>query len=81
MEGICAFLGLPMKVADRHSVIGDVRDEFDVGLTIIDAEALAEGLAEPDLFPLAEHYLALPSELAPSHRPTTMVSHSGTWTR
>jgi hypothetical protein len=64
VDRIYSMLSNPLPVAQRHQLEDEARDQHGIDLTVIDALALAEGLAEPDMFPIAERYLHLPAELA-----------------
>lgn len=54
-----------VPVAKRHELIAQARTDHDVELEIFDSLALAEHLADPDLFWIAAEYLKLPASLAP----------------
>jgi hypothetical protein len=54
-----------VPVARRHKLIAQARTEHKVELEIFDGLALAEHLADPDLFWIAAEYLKLPASLAP----------------
>lgn len=54
-----------VPVAKRHELIAEARSNHDVELEIFDGLALAEHLADPDLFWIAAEYLKLPASLAP----------------
>jgi hypothetical protein len=49
----------------RHELQEWAKRQYDVALEIIDGSALAEWLAEPELYWIAQEYLRLPAELAP----------------
>jgi hypothetical protein len=55
----------PIAVGIRHRLQEEAAQKFEVELEIIDGAALAEQLAERDLFWIAEQYLRLPAEYAP----------------
>lgn len=50
----------------RHDLQAWARQQYDVALEIIDGTALSEWLAEPELYWIAQEYLHLPAELAPT---------------
>lgn len=54
-----------VPVAKRHKLITEARSDHNVELEIFDGLALAEHLADPDLFWIAADYLKLPASLAP----------------
>jgi hypothetical protein len=49
----------------RHDLQEWAAQQYEVALEIIDGSALAEWLAEPELYWIAQEYLHLPAELAP----------------
>jgi hypothetical protein len=49
----------------RHDLQEWAAQQYEVALEIIDGSALAEWLAEPELYWIAQEYLYLPAELAP----------------
>ena len=49
----------------RHDLQEWATQQYDVALEIIDGSALADWLAEPELYWIAQEYLHLPAELAP----------------
>jgi hypothetical protein len=59
------FTVAPVPVAKRHELIAEARSEHNVELEIFDGPALAEHLADPDLFWIAAEYLKLSASLAP----------------
>lgn len=59
------FTVVSVPVATRHKLIAEARESHDVELEIFDGLALAEHLADPDLFWIAAEYLKLPASLAP----------------
>lgn len=59
------FTVAPVPVAKRHELIAEARSEHEVELEIFDGLALAEHLADPDLFWIATEHLRLPASLAP----------------
>jgi hypothetical protein len=68
---VIVFCTLAVPVSLRHTLQREARREHDIELDVWDAVALAEQLAQPDIFYLAVQYLHLPSELAPSAEPST----------
>jgi hypothetical protein len=60
------FTVAPVPVAKRHELIAEARSEHNVELEIFDGPALAEHLADPDLFWIAAEYLKLSASLAPA---------------
>jgi hypothetical protein len=64
VAGIYAFCTAPLAVAARHKLIDEVKEAHGVELHVFDGPALAEHLADPDLFWIAERYLSLPAALA-----------------
>lgn len=65
VAGIYAFCTAPLAVAARHKLIDEVKEAQGVELHVFDGPALAEHLADADLFWIAERYLSLPAALAP----------------
>ncbi|MCX5011961.1 hypothetical protein OG765_13315 [Streptomyces sp. NBC_00555] len=66
VDRIAYFTVQPVPVAKRHALQGKALTNHKVSLDIFDSEWLAQELAEPDLFYLAEAYLQVPAELAPA---------------
>ncbi|WP_026554340.1 hypothetical protein [Arthrobacter sp. 35W] len=62
---ILYFTVASIPVAKRHELIAVAKANHGVDLEIFDGLALAEHLADPDLFWIAAEYLKLPSSLAP----------------
>ncbi|AMY20326.1 MULTISPECIES: hypothetical protein [Nocardiaceae] len=60
---IFATANVPTRL--RHDLQEWATQQYAVALDIIDGSALAEFLAEPELYWIAQEYLHLPSELAP----------------
>jgi hypothetical protein len=54
-----------VPVATRHKLQTEAHDNHDVALEILDGEAIAELLADHELFWIAEEYLHLPAGLQP----------------
>lgn len=65
VDRVIYFTVTPLEVAKRHELQKEARRDHQVALDVWDARALAQALADPDLFYLAVQYLHLPSELAP----------------
>lgn len=88
VETICAtavphaiyfFSNQSLPVAKRHSVQTWCSETHDCHLEVLDAEALAEALAEPTLFWIAEEYLHVPADLYP--RPDADDGYRALWDR
>lgn len=65
VDRVLYFTVASVPVAKRHELIAQARTDRDVELEIFDGLALAEHLADPDLFWIAAEYLKLPASLAP----------------
>ncbi len=65
VDRIYIFAAAEVPVRLRHDLEAWAKERYEVGLEIIDGLALAEFLAEPDLYWIAQQYLRLPAELAP----------------
>lgn len=65
VDFIYAFLGSDLAVGIRHRTQEWVRESFGVALEILDAQWIAQELAQEDTFWIAERYLALPADLSP----------------
>ena len=65
VDRVLYFTVAPVPVGKRHELIAQARTDHDVELEIFDGLALAEHLADPDLFWIAAEYLKLPASLAP----------------
>ena len=57
------FYNRPVKIADRNKLKAAAMEQHGIKLEIIDAKAIAEFLADPELLWVAERYLSLPCEL------------------
>lgn len=68
VDRIYFFSGQDIPVAARHKSIADVKNEFRVDLEIIDANALAQHLSEPDLFWVATQFLKIPADYFPERK-------------
>lgn len=62
---ILYFTVASIPVAKRHELIAAAKADHEIDLEIFDGLALAEHLADPDLFWIAAEYLKLPSSLEP----------------
>ncbi|WP_433261581.1 hypothetical protein ACQPZF_27215 [Actinosynnema sp. CS-041913] len=60
---IFAIENVPTRL--RHDLQAWAGQRYDVAVDIVDGTALAEWLAEPELYWIAQQYLHLPAELAP----------------
>ncbi len=65
VDRIVVFAAHNVPVATRHKLQTEGRKNHDVALDILDGEAIAELLADHELFWIAEEYLHLPAELQP----------------
>jgi hypothetical protein len=65
VERVIFFATVGISVATRHQLQAEARDLHDVALEVWDGPAIAEHLADPDLFFLAVDHLRLSSDLAP----------------
>ncbi len=65
VDRIYIFAAADVPVGVRKKVEVWALEQYDVGLEIIDGVGLADWLAEPDLYWIAQKYLHLPAELAP----------------
>jgi hypothetical protein len=59
------FSSQPVKVSERHALQTWAKDKHCVELEVFDREALAEQLADPELFWIAARYLDVPFEIFP----------------
>lgn len=66
---IYAFVAGGVPVGQRHKLQADVRDEHGIELEVFDSRAIAQELAEADIFWIAARYLSLPAEIAPPQPP------------
>ena len=64
---IKAFLLASMPVAARHQLESKMQKAHGVHLEVFDAEAVAELLASPQGFWIADQFLALPAAVGPPH--------------
>jgi hypothetical protein len=65
VDRVVVFTAHNVPVATRHKLQGQARENHDVALEIFDGEAIADLLADQELFWIAEEYLHLPAELQP----------------
>lgn len=65
---IKAFSLHPVPVAARHSLESQAQESHDVRLQLFDGQAIAELLARPEGFWIAEQFLDLPADLRPSQQ-------------
>ncbi|MEC5292549.1 hypothetical protein VSX64_18215 [Aurantimonas sp. C2-6-R+9] len=65
VDEIVYFCEPNLPIAKRLKLIDEAKAQ-GVGLQIFDGNAIAEWLAEPDIFWIAQEYLHLPSELVPA---------------
>jgi hypothetical protein len=59
------FLEVDFPVAKRHTLQKLAKDKYDVHLEIYDGAAIVEFLRDPDLFWIANEYLAIPADSYP----------------
>lgn len=80
IDELVVFCEANVAVAKRHKLIAEAEDDgFD--LQIVDGNAIAEWLTEPDLFWVAEEYLKVPAELFPAiSRDQAYLQHKQEWT-
>lgn len=64
-----AFTLNSVPVGHRHALEESIQDAYGVRLELHDAESIAELLAQPEGFWVAEQYLALPAEVRPDPPP------------
>ena len=60
---IRAFTLAPVPVAARHALEAETHETYGVRLEFHDAESIADLLARPEGFWVAEHFLSLPAEI------------------
>lgn len=65
VDEIVYFCQADLPIAKRLKLVNEAKAE-GVGLQIFDGNAIAELLAEPDIFWIAQEYLHLPAELVPA---------------
>jgi hypothetical protein len=66
VDMIYMFCERDIAVAKRHTIIESARSRHGVEVEIVDGAGLAEHLAAPDTFWIAERYLQLPPSFRPS---------------
>ena len=76
VEAVYCFLAVPMSVGTRHQLQRELQEAHGVHVEILDRKWLAEELADPELFWIAEEYLSLPAALAPA-RPAVPGAQEG----
>ena len=62
---IRSFTLAPVPVAARHALEAETHETHGVRLEFHDAESIADLLARPEGFWIAEHFLSLPAEIGP----------------
>lgn len=65
VDRVCLFATGKVSTRVRHDVENWAKGEHGIALEIFDRFVVAEWLAEPDLYWIAQEYLHLPAELAP----------------
>jgi len=65
-DQIYAMCAVNVEVGRRNRLRKKVLDQHGMDLTLFDGQWLAEQLADPDLFWVAEAYLSVPAHLAPA---------------
>jgi len=73
VRAVYAFTSVDVNVAERHQIQKDARSRHNIEFEILDGNALAERLADPDCFWIATRFFALPLELSPSVEPAAKV--------
>ena len=66
---ICAFTLASVPVGARHALETETQETHNVRLELHDAESIADLLARPAGFWIAEHFLSLPAEIRPDPSP------------
>lgn len=69
VDAIYYFATGSLPVAARHRLKDEAERDYQVKLEILDGEAVAGFLADPDLYWIANEYLHLPLEMAPALPP------------
>ena len=62
---IRAFTLASVSVGKRHALESEIQETYNVRLEFHDAESIADLLAQPEGFWIAEHFLSLPAEIRP----------------
>ena len=65
VDDVYFFSEQDVPIGKRNKLIEYAREKYGVALTIIDGQALAEGLLSADTFWLAQQFLAVPAEMYP----------------
>ncbi|WP_452232304.1 hypothetical protein [Lacinutrix sp. MEBiC02595] len=65
IERIYFFSGIDIPVGQRHKKEKEIKDNHNVDLEIIDAQALSEHLSDADLFWVANQYLKISNDFFP----------------
>lgn len=76
VAAVYAFCESDLPVGHRHELIAWARTAHGLELEIIDGNALAELLAEPNLFWIVEQYLYIPAELLHQDRAESNDAHA-----
>ena len=66
VDAVVFFASQPIAVGTRHNLISEVEERHGVRLEIWDGLAIADSLAQHDLFWVAETHLSIPAEFAPA---------------
>jgi hypothetical protein len=74
VDRVVFFVGSAVPIGLRHHLEELAGETYQVAVTIIDRSALADLLAHPDLYWIAQQYLHLPAELAPRELLSTVPS-------
>ena len=69
VDEIHAFTLASVPVSARHRLQDEAQEDHDVRLEFHDAESIADLLALPEGFWIAEHFLSLPAEVRPAAPP------------
>jgi tetratricopeptide (TPR) repeat protein len=64
--GVYAFCAAGLAVAGRHELQAEARTNHDLKLEVLDGLALAEALADRELFWIAEEFLSIPAVFRPA---------------
>ena len=64
LEKMYFFYNRPVKIGDRNKLKEEALKNYGIKLEIVDAVAIAEYLADPELLWIAEKYLSLASEVS-----------------
>jgi len=62
---ICYYAASDIPIANRHRLQEESVQKYGVQLQIFDGQAIADQLADPDIFWIAEQFLDVPSEFFP----------------